>query len=84
MPASVIAKCRCVEKADTASPYGKPGDPTQTRVRLAPVQGDENKTWTQWTPGGSIELSITNPAAIEAFKVGQDYLVTFTSVPAEG
>lgn len=77
---SVIAKCRCVEKADTASPYGKPGDPTQTRVKLTPVQGDENKTWSQWTPGGSVELSITNPEAIKAFEVGKDYFVDFSPV----
>ena len=81
---TVRAKCRCIEKADTASPYGKPSDPTQTSVTLAPVQGDENKSWSQRTPGGSIKLHITNPAAIAAFEVGKDYFVDFTPAPVEG
>jgi hypothetical protein len=49
-------------------------------VYLQPVYSDteENKAFWNATPGGSIQLSITNPAAYQQFKVGQDYYVDFT------
>lgn len=50
-------------------------------VRLNPVTGDANKPWSQHTPQGSVELHITNPAAVGQFKVGETYYVDFT--PAE-
>ena len=50
-------------------------------VRLTAVSGDENKPWSQYTPQGSVELHITNPAAVAQFKVGGVYFVDFT--PAE-
>jgi hypothetical protein len=77
----VQAKMRCVSKSDTCGNYGPPGVPTQAFVKLSAVQGEENKTWTQWTPSGSAEMQITNPAALAAFEVGKDYLVTFEAAP---
>ena len=74
---NVVAKMRCVSKADTASNYGGPTAATQSYVKFAAVQGEENKTWTQWTPSGSAEMQITNPDTLAAFEVGKDYLVTF-------
>jgi hypothetical protein len=73
----VTAKFRCTEKADRASAYGAPGSPTSGHVHLSPVMGPENKPWSQYTPSGSIEMQIDNPAALAAFEVGKDYLITF-------
>ncbi len=77
---TVRAKVRCVEKADTCSNYGPATPATATRVKLAPVQGDENASWSKSTPSGDLTLSITNPGAIAAFVVGADYYVDFTPV----
>lgn len=37
-------------------------------VHLAPVcRGEANKTWSKWTPAGSLQMSILNPGAFEFF-----------------
>jgi len=48
-------------------------------VKLRPVTGDspENKTFSKYTPSGSVVLDITNPAAFGAFVPGAEYLTTF-------
>lgn len=52
-------------------------------VKLAPVYNNapENKSWSEATPCGEIKLSITNPAAVDAFSLGKNYYIDFT--PAE-
>jgi hypothetical protein len=52
-------------------------------VRLQPASGDENKTWSMYTPCGSIELTINNPPAYEALKLGESYFIDFTPAPRE-
>lgn len=47
-------------------------------VKLAPVYGDENKPWSQYTPQGAIAMTITNPTAIEFFELGKPYMLDFT------
>lgn len=51
-------------------------------VTLKPVYSsdpaDPNFSYSQATPSGSIELTITNPAAADAFVVGSTYDVDFT------
>lgn len=42
----------------------------------------ENYSWSQATPGGVIQMNITNPAAFNQFEVGHEYLVNFTDVTA--
>ena len=46
-------------------------------------EGD-NKDWSQWTPSGTIQMTITNPAAfkvfVEAFKARKRFYVDFTEV----
>ena len=41
-------------------------------VQLQAVYGDseENKTWSKWTPSGSLQLSVTNPAVFGEFVPG--------------
>ncbi|HEY7181115.1 MAG TPA: hypothetical protein VIC84_06840 [Blastocatellia bacterium] len=57
-------------------------------VRFYPVADDdipENQRYHQYTPSGSLEMTINNPPAAEFFKPGQDYYLDFTPVekPAE-
>jgi hypothetical protein len=57
-----------------------PGEVFAT-LTMAPVYDDKNKDWSKATPQGKIEMSITNPGAIEQFELGKQYYVDFT--PAE-
>lgn len=53
-------------------------------VELQPVfsddPGDPNYSFSKATPTGEVRLTITNDAAFDAFKVGKQYLITFTEV----
>lgn len=56
-------------------------------VKLAPCYGtypggdsEENKSFAKYTPAGEIALTITNPAAIEAFNPGGVFYIDFTPV----
>lgn len=46
-------------------------------VKLSAVAGEENKPWSEYTPSGTIELQITNPAAHSQFALGKTFLLTF-------
>lgn len=64
---------------------GTPGSEPYAQIELAPVfgtygDGKDNESWSKYTPSGKIEMSVTNPAAIEAFAVGKAYYVDFTPV----
>ncbi len=50
-------------------------------VTMSPVYGEANKPWSQATPQGKIEMSITNPDAVDQFELGKSYFVDFS--PAE-
>lgn len=52
------------------------------QVTLYAVVDDENKTWAQYTPCGSVQMTIDNPTALERFEVGKHYFVDFTPAPA--
>lgn len=41
----------------------------------------ENVRFTEATPWGNIRLGINNKAALDQFKVGDDYYVDFTPAP---
>jgi len=55
--------------------------PDTDHVKMSPVTDEANKTWSKWTPGGSLEMQINNPAALDQFKVGATYFVDFTEAP---
>lgn len=76
---SIRCKMLVASKSDQFNTYDKS---KSTVVRLQPVSGDENKTWSKWTPSGSIELNINNPEAVDRFKLGGTYFVDFTEAPA--
>mgnify|MGYP006921737814 CR=1 FL=1 len=42
----------------------------QEVVELSAVMDEANKAWSQYTPQGSISLTITNPEALSRFAVG--------------
>ncbi len=76
---SVRCKFYCTSVAQTAgqpnSQTGPKAEVTQEQITLAPVYGEENKPWSKFTPCGSMQLTITNPDAIGAFKPGEVYLI---------
>jgi hypothetical protein len=61
-------------------------NPDHVSVTLrAAGRGEGNKSWAQATPTGTIELTITNPAAAEFFKEnqGKDVAILFAPVEME-
>lgn len=54
------------------------------QVHLAPVYSSDktspNYSWSQATPSGKLEMTITNPGAYEQFAVGKTFLMTFEPV----
>ena len=71
----VRAKMKCTEKTGTAEAGGS--------IKLEAVYdgGDENSSWSKYTPSGSVTMWVTNPAAYDGFEVGQKYYIDFTPVP---
>lgn len=57
----------------------------QAKVTLTPVTGgsEENKSFWAYTPSGQIEMTITNPDAVDHFQPGQEYYVDFSPAMAE-
>ncbi|WP_065091626.1 hypothetical protein [Rhizobium leucaenae] len=63
-----------------------PGTDPYAVITMMPVfgtygDGKDNESWSKYTPSGKIEMSITNPAAIDRLEKGKAYFVDFT--PAE-
>lgn len=49
-----------------------------------PADGsDEDNTYAKFSPQAEFSISITNPALLGQFKVGEKYYVDFTEAPAE-
>lgn len=54
----------------------------QVIVKLAVVtRGEDNKAWSQYTPYGTLELTIKNEVASDNFAPGQEWFVDLTPVP---
>jgi len=56
-------------------------DEVMANVTLQPVIGvdsDDNTDWSKYTPNGKIEMTITNPAALEGLEVGAKYYIDIT------
>lgn len=43
---------------------------------------DENNSFARWTPSAELKMTITNPALVGKFVIGQEFYVDFTPVPA--
>lgn len=75
----IRAKFRChIIRKFEATQYSKASE----RVSLHPVYDSnpehENHKWSEATPSGEIEMSITNPDACGKFEEGKEYFVDFT------
>lgn len=46
-------------------------------------RGEDNKTWSKYTPSGQINMTVLNEAALAQFKPGQEFFVDFSPVPDE-
>lgn len=83
MSETIHKKVRCkmiVHELKQTIGYG--GARPSEVVVLLPVSGKANATWSKWTPSGCIELQITNPDALEQFKLGEHFFVDFSPAPA--
>lgn len=70
-----------VQALTTEASWGE-GRPDRQSVRLSAVSDEGNKSWSQFTPSGTIEMQITNKAALDQFKVGDFFFVDFTAAAA--
>lgn len=54
-------------------------------ANLTAVTGnsEENKTYSMYTPRADMKIHITNPDALDFFKAGKEYVLTFTEVDQE-
>jgi hypothetical protein len=81
---TVQAKVRCI--ANTPPAWDASG--TMRTARFTPVYDPDpaspNFAWSQATPSGYVELTITNPAAFVEVEVNGEYTLTFEEarVPA--
>lgn len=63
---------------------GKTYEPCKMKtVKASPVYGGgdpnhENTKFWSASPGGTFELNVVNPAAVEAFEVGKEFYVDIT------
>lgn len=67
----VRAKFNCSAKKVACWRGGKPVN----IVELDAISGKGNEEWSEATPSGKVEMTLTNPAVFGAFEVGQDYYV---------
>ena len=61
-------------------------NPDHVVVKLkAAGRGEQNKTWAQYTPSGTMELTVNNPPAAEFFtrNLGRDIEMRFTALGDE-
>jgi len=65
--AVVRSKFRCISITETEGT-----DKPKQYVFVAATNGEENKSWSKWTPCGRLEITITNPDA-KKFEVGKEY-----------
>lgn len=79
MPTLIKAKVS-VSHIEESKSSGTPEEKYSETVHMHPVYGDgeENKSYSDATPSGSISLAITNKSAWGFFVAGREYYVDFT------
>ncbi|TBA16086.1 hypothetical protein [Rhizobium ruizarguesonis] len=72
----VRAKFMCL----SVTHFANNGTDTQAEIRFTAVygNGEDNRSWSKWTPSGELKMMVTNPTAIEAFELGKSYYLDFT------
>lgn len=63
----IVAKFTCASVTD----YGG-----SEEVKFHAAHGPGNESWSKATPGGNLQVSISNPAARGQFEPGKSYLLT--------
>ena len=85
---TIRAKFTC-QSVNTVPRYKADDDeedyPFTETVKMSAVvgMGGDNTDWAKYTPSGTIEKTIDNPAAQGFFKPGADYYVDFVEVKKE-
>lgn len=53
----------------------------RVQIYLSAVTNDSeaNKSWSQFTPNGRIEMAITNPNLFDSFETGKQYFIHIAS-----
>ncbi len=71
MSRSILAKF----KVGSVTDFGN----DNLNIKMSPVisGSEENKSFSIYTPNGSIEMHITNPDVMGFFEAGKEYYVTF-------
>lgn len=59
---------------------GQPSSEPAATIKLAPAYGTGNEVWSKYTPAGELRMTVTNPAAIDFFALGDAYYLDFTPV----
>lgn len=67
--------------------YAQPPETGTVKLVAVVNNSDDNKSWSKYTPSGSIEMHITNPEAFKQFQIGTEVFVDFSPaappVPSE-
>ena len=75
-------KCESITLFEASSTPNEEYINSQVKLRAVHANGsEENDNFNKWTPSGSLELSITNPAAKDFFVPGKFYYLDLTPVP---
>lgn len=53
-------------------------DSDQIDLSMMAVGGDEDNTFSRWTPSAHLTMTIKNPALFDSFHIGQKFYVDFT------
>jgi len=75
----VRAKFQCTRIEQGAGTEGH----NNSVVTMSAVSGEQNKTWSKWTPFGQLNMTINNPDAVRQFEIGKYYFLDFTEAPAK-
>jgi len=50
------------------------------KFQAVTAETEENKTWSKWTPTGSLEMYVSNPEVFNQFEEGKEYFLDITPV----
>lgn len=67
-------RCESVQKIDGAEPA------ENITLRASYDDSPENKVWSKYTPSGSFQMYVTNPAVLGRFVQGKDYYLDISEV----
>lgn len=65
---------------DEHGAYIELGEKYQENISFNAVCGEENKPWSEYTPSGTLTLSITNEALLGHFQPGKHYMLEIKEV----